>query len=118
MPKDELVKKLAARAGVGRAQAKAVLDALAELGDGHGHPRPIEDVDPGPTAGGRSPAPQGPLHYQPTSAEVASLIEDARRHPLGLEFLAEGELGSVAVTFGVHAFTVDAARSRLGAEQD
>jgi len=120
MPKDELVKKLAARAGVGRAQAKAVLDALAEvgeMGEGHGHPMPIEALDPGPSAGWQSRAPQEPLRYQPTSAQVARLIEDARGHQLGLEFLIEGELGSVAVTFGVHAFTVHAARRHLGAEQ-
>lgn len=118
MPKDELVKKLAARAGVGRAQAKAVLDALAEMDEGHGRPMPIEAVDPRPSDGWQLSAPQEPLHYQPTAAEVAKLIEDARRHPLGLEFLIEGELGSVAVTFGVHAFTVDAARRRLGTAPD
>ncbi len=51
---------------------------------------------------------------EPRPGEVDVLIEAARRHPLGLEFLDEGELGCVAVTFGVHAFTVDAARRRLG----
>jgi hypothetical protein len=117
MPKDELVTKLAARAGVGRAQAKAVLDALAEMGEGHGQPMPIEALDPGPGAGWPSKASQEPLRYQPTGAEVARLIEDAQGHQLGLEFLIEGELGSVAMTFGVHAFTVHSARRHLGAEQ-
>jgi hypothetical protein len=37
----------------------------------------------------------------------------ARRHPLGLAFLLGGMLASVAIMFGVHAFTVEAARKRL-----
>jgi hypothetical protein len=132
MLKGDLVRRLAARAGVGRAQTQAVLDALAEMDDGHGHRMPPEAVDPGTSEGGRVPASLShalrsgatrvpaaqPLRYQPASTEVARLIEDARGHPLGLEFLIEGELGSVAVTFGVHAFTVDAARRHLGVGQD
>jgi hypothetical protein len=47
---------------------------------------------------------------------VDDLIARARRHPLGLEFLAGGMLASVAILFGVHAFTVDAARKRLLSE--
>lgn len=54
-----------------------------------------------------------PLDYRPTPEEVDSLIEAARRHPLGIEFLRDGELGSVAMTFQTHAFTVDAARIAL-----
>ncbi len=46
--------------------------------------------------------------------EVDDLIERARAHPLGLDFLVEGYLGSVAVSFQTHAFTVEAARNRLG----
>ncbi len=53
--------------------------------------------------------------YVPTPREVDDLIAAAARHPLGLAFLLEGELGSVAVTFQTHAFTVDAARERLKA---
>lgn len=121
MPKDEWIDKLAARAGVAPAEAKAVLDALSEMDrrrERSGRPLPIEAVNPGPNDGWQLPAPKKPLRFQPTSAEVGRLIEDARRHPLGLEFLIEGELGSVAVTFGVHAFTVDAARRRLGTAPD
>ncbi len=121
MPKDEWIDKLAARAGVAPTEAQAVLDALSEMNrrrERSGRPLPIEAVDPGPSDGWRLSAPKEPLSYQPTSAEVGRLIEDARRHPLGIEFLIEGELGAVAVTFGVHAFTVDAARRRLSATRD
>lgn len=120
MPKDEWIDKLAGRAGVAPDEAKAVLDALSEMDrrrERSGRPLPIEAVGPGPNDGWQRRA-RKPLSYQPTSAEVGRLIEDAQRHPLGLQFLIEGELGSVAVTFGVHAFTVDAARRRLGAAQD
>lgn len=120
MPKDEWIDKLAGRAGVAPAEAKAVLDALSEMDrrrERSGRPLPIEAVDPGSNDGWQLPAKE-PLRYQPTSAEVGRLIEDAQRHPLGIEFLIEGELGSVAATFGVHAFTVDAARRRLGADPD
>ncbi len=51
--------------------------------------------------------------YTPTDREVEELIGAASRHPLGLEFLLEGQLCAVATTFQVHAFTVDAARQRL-----
>ena len=55
----------------------------------------------------------GSLSHQPTDFEIDALIEDARRHPLGLEFLRHGQLGSVAMIFHAHALTVDAARDRL-----
>ncbi len=42
-----------------------------------------------------------------------SLIAHARAHELGLEFLLEGAPETVAITFGVHAFVVDAARELL-----
>ncbi len=54
-------------------------------------------------AGGRDPDPR----------EIERLIASARSHPLGLPFLLDGHLGSVAVTFGAHAFDVEAARERL-----
>jgi hypothetical protein len=47
------------------------------------------------------------------SDEVASLIAEAGRHPLGLEFLLEGDLAAVAITFRSHVFTVEAARRLL-----
>jgi len=58
-------------------------------------------------------APQLPLRYQPTPAQVDALIASAKDHPLGLGFLLNGNLDAVAVTFRAHAFTVDAARRRL-----
>ena len=45
--------------------------------------------------------------------DVEALIEAARKHPLGLEFLLNGDLSAVAATFQAHAFTVDAAREHL-----
>ena len=57
------------------------------------------------------------LRFQPTDADVEALIERATRHPLGLDFLRHGELGSVAVSFDAHAFTVIAARERLSVSE-
>jgi len=59
-----------------------------------------------------------PLHerrsvFRPTPEQVADLIERARAHALGVEFLRHGSQDAVAAVFGVHAFTVDAARRRL-----
>ena len=51
--------------------------------------------------------------YQPHDAEIAALIRAAADHPLGVDFLRRGHLGTVAITFGCHAFTVVAARDRL-----
>jgi hypothetical protein len=47
---------------------------------------------------------------------VAALIARARSHDLGIAFLKNGLQDAVAAVFGVHAFTVDAARRRLEAE--
>ncbi len=51
--------------------------------------------------------------YHPTASEIAKLMQQAADHPLGKNFLLEGALDSVAATFGVHAFVVDAARESL-----
>ncbi len=51
--------------------------------------------------------------FRPGAPEVEALIAKARKHPLGVDFLLEGELGTVAITFGAHAFTVEAARRHL-----
>jgi hypothetical protein len=51
--------------------------------------------------------------YQTTEEEITALIVAAGRHRLGTEFLLTGHLGTVAIMFGVHAFTVEAARLRL-----
>ena len=57
--------------------------------------------------------PTEPLRYEPQDSEVADLIRAAGNHPLGLDYLLRGHLGTVAITFGHHAFTVVAARERL-----
>jgi len=51
--------------------------------------------------------------YTPAANEAAELIERAKAHPLGLEYLLKGALDAVAATFSVHAFVVDHARSML-----
>ncbi|HEX6972830.1 MAG TPA: hypothetical protein VF147_00430 [Vicinamibacterales bacterium] len=56
-----------------------------------------------------------PLRYQPTAKEVDALIDAASAHALGLDFLRGGHLGTVAITFKTHAFTVVAAREKLAA---
>ena len=52
-----------------------------------------------------------PRPYRPTAQEVDVLLQRAADHHLGTDFLVNGSLDSVAATFGVHAFTVDAART-------
>ena len=46
-------------------------------------------------------------------AVVAALVGRAKAHPLGVDYLKGGHLGSVAATFETHAFTVLAARDLL-----
>jgi hypothetical protein len=50
----------------------------------------------------------------PRNGEVRALIEAARQHPLGLDFLETGSLDAVAAMFSVHAFVVEEARASLG----
>jgi hypothetical protein len=57
--------------------------------------------------------PSDPHRYVPPAADVDALIAAATKHPLGIEFLLGGHLGTVAVMFHTHAFTVMAARDRL-----
>ena len=44
---------------------------------------------------------------------VDEVIARARKHPLGIDFLLHGYLGTVAISLDAHAFTVEAARARL-----
>ncbi len=53
------------------------------------------------------------MTQQPTQNEVITLIDRAKSHDLGVDFLTNGALDAVAMTFGVHAFVVDAARDKL-----
>ena len=56
------------------------------------------------------------IRWRPSPEEVRDLIRRAEAHELGLEFLRTGSQDAVAVMFGVHAFTVDAARELLRGE--
>jgi len=97
-----MIERLVERTGMSRSDIEAVLRALTALG----RPVPIE--------GAWSPSGRAvPGAYQPSEHEIDVLIVAASRHPLGTEFLLSGHLGTVAIMFGVHAFTVDAARLRL-----
>jgi hypothetical protein len=58
-----------------------------------------------------------PIRYEPAPADVDRLIRAAGDHPLGVEYLKHGHLGTVAITFGCHAFTVVAARDVLAARE-
>ncbi|MGE5359868.1 MAG: hypothetical protein ACM3NQ_12695 [Bacteroidales bacterium] len=136
MKQSELVIELATRAGVSRADAGAVLRALAEIireQTREGTGLSLADMDTSDEAGAETPtlssreAANRPAYadsgapvlgiapYVPSSLEVDDLIAQAAAHPLGIDFLMNGQVGAVAVTFGCHAFTVEAARERLGA---
>jgi hypothetical protein len=98
----KLIHDLALRAGVSKAHAEAVLEAL------------------GAVAPERVPESLRPSAYQPApvrpvlnALDVEALIAAAREHPLGLDFLLDGDLSAVSATFQAHAFTVDAARQHL-----
>ncbi len=56
------------------------------------------------------------MAFVPSRRAVEELIANAEKHPLGIEFLLDGDLGTVAITFQTHAFTVDAARQVLRGE--
>jgi hypothetical protein len=51
--------------------------------------------------------------WAPDDAAITDLLRRVSDHPLGTDFLQFGTLDAVAVTFGVHAFVVDAARDAL-----
>ncbi len=89
----KLVAELALKTGVSRSNAEALLVALGEI-----FPERL---------------PPAPVGCAPDPREVQALIAAAEQHPLGLEYLLDGDLSSVAITFQVHAFSVDAARQQL-----
>lgn len=116
MNETELIRELARRASVDHGTARAVFDALIEvvregrIADQIMDRGTVHIAGPaGEPALLRQPAPAS----APDSRAVDELIDRAHRHPLGVEFLVKGYLGSVAAEFGVHAFTVDEARHRL-----
>jgi hypothetical protein len=116
MTDPDLTKELARRAGVSHADAEAMLSILAELAPaGVGKTpsvvaRAARKVD---VWAASTSTESGTMAFLPSAGAVEELIAAAERHPLGLEFLLDGELGAVAATFQTHAFTVDAARDRL-----
>jgi hypothetical protein len=108
MTDSHLIAELVRRAKVSPAAAAAVVDALAELAvEGRLGPgsRPARKTDAPPRSASEP--------FVPTTADVDALIDTARRHPDGIDFLLGGHLGSVAATFKAHAFTVEAARARI-----
>jgi hypothetical protein len=117
MAESEFVNELARRAGVSRGEAEAMLRALGEMSREHGVPGGSARVSAGGVANDDTrPSPSAPVataSYVPSIPEIEALIAAAEKHPLGVEFLLEGDLGAVAISFGAHAFTVDAARQRL-----
>ncbi len=46
-------------------------------------------------------------------ADADALLQEASRHPLGLEFFQRGSPEAVAIEFGVHPFLVFQARQKL-----
>jgi len=110
-----LIDELVRRARLSPSDAEAALRALAELA-AEGHLRPVDGPAGYPAAPG-TPAPPPPEPFVPDAADVDALIASARRHPLGIDFLIGGHLGTVAVTFKTHAFTVEAARARIWTER-
>ena len=112
MNDSHLIAELVRRSKVSPSDAEAVVDALAQLAAegrlGAGS-RSSPDAEPASQATGEP--------FMPTPADVDALIATARRHPLGVDFLIGGHLGSVAATFKAHAFTVEAARARIWSER-
>ncbi len=51
--------------------------------------------------------------FRPAARQVDELIQRASHHPLGTDFLRDGALDAAAAVFGVHAFTIEAARAKL-----
>ncbi len=110
MNRASLVKDVAARSGLSEETVASVIEALAGLvHDSHATQDEALRAVLGATGPLHSPAvdPRDP-------AVVAELVERAKAHPLGLDYLRSGHLGSVAATFETHAFTVLAAREALG----
>lgn len=104
MNRTDTVRELAARSGVSEREAGNVLDALIEL------------LHQGSVSGDVLLSPEFSMPSSDAPL-VDDLIARARLHPLGVEFLRDGYLGSVAAEFGAHALTVEAARGRLRNEQ-
>jgi len=104
-----LVRDAASRSGLPEATVETVVGALADLVH-NSHVSPDELLHA--VLGAPDPLQAHPVDPR-DPALVAELVERARAHPLGLDYLKGGHLGSVAATFETHAFTVLAARDLL-----
>ncbi len=105
----ELLETISRMTCVPVATVRSVVDALlAEAREGH----VSEDILLAAERGTGNAAHRPTSHHSDPRA-VDDLIARAGKHPLGLEFLRDGLLGSVAAEFGTHAFTVEAARLHL-----
>ncbi len=110
----EILEELSRRAALPLTTVKAVVDALRDEVRRGGLTDDILLHAGDATDRVRHDRVLGHNHADPRA--VDDLIARARRHRLGLEFLLEGYLGSVAAEFGTHAFTVEAARAKLRSE--
>lgn len=120
MDRPELLNELSLRTGVEPSASRAVFDALLDLvREG----AISADVLLFPTStnahalGVAARTPRLPVANHADPLLVDDLIDRARKHRLGIDFLRDGLLGSVAAEFGAHAFTVEAARQRLQNER-
>ncbi len=104
-----LVRDAARLSGLPEATAEAVVAALADLVH---RSRLSPDELLHALLGAADPLQDEPADPR-NPGVVAELVERAKAHPLGLDYLKGGHLGSVAVTFETHAFTVLAARDLL-----
>ena len=104
-----LVKDASARSGLPEAEVAKVVSALADLvHDAHASPDELLHA----LLGAAEPFRSHPVDPR-DPALVHELLDRARAHPLGIDYLKAGHLGSVAATFETHAFTVLAARDQL-----
>ena len=118
MNDSELLKALSRKTGLPESAAEAILRSLRELVHEGAVDARVALSSPGdPATVGEPAAHRIPITDPKDPRVVDEVIARARRHPLGLEFLASGLLASVAIALGAHAFTVDAARARLRKEK-
>ena len=117
MTESQLLDEVSRRTGLAREEAQAAVTAVATIAceqERLGQPLPLAGFG----APGMAKKPSGAAgtdggSFVPAAGEVDDLIAAAAKHPLGVEFLLNGNLCSVAIMFRTHAFTVDAARERL-----
>jgi hypothetical protein len=121
MNEKDLIGELCRRAGVPEASAEALLEALRAMArDGLVNENVLRSSEAAERPDPCLPVPEGKGTGVSGGTGVRAadeLIACARNHPLGLEFLRGGYLGSVAAVFGANAFTVEEARAKLHPER-